>query len=255
VATADPIDPPKAVSGERLDRLYHGPLEEFTAARNALAKELGGEGEREAANWVKALRKPTRAAWLVNQLASRRRADVGRLLEHGEVLRAQQESLIGGSADSVQLREAARAERSSIDRLVKAAAGIGREHDVGAAILDRVAETLQAASSDPGVADAIKVGRLTREQRSTSLGLIGSAGSPPTSKPKRADDAAERRARSEAAKQRRAAERAATAAERRLARERAAVERAREELGEHRSRLSEAKRELAAAQRALKKIR
>ncbi len=56
------ISPPKGVPEEELDGLFHGPLEEFTPARNELAKSLRAEGEAEAADWVKGLRKPTRAA-------------------------------------------------------------------------------------------------------------------------------------------------------------------------------------------------
>ena len=68
-AQSSPIDPPAGVPAEELDRLFHGPLEEFTAGRNELAKSLRADGKGEAADWVKALKKPTRAAWLVNQLA------------------------------------------------------------------------------------------------------------------------------------------------------------------------------------------
>ena len=45
--------PPKAVPEKELDRLFHGPLEEFTPARNELAKSLRADGETEAADWVK----------------------------------------------------------------------------------------------------------------------------------------------------------------------------------------------------------
>ncbi len=56
---------------EELDRLYALPLNEFTAARDDVAKRLRGEGERELADEVKQLRKPPIAAWLVNQLGDR----------------------------------------------------------------------------------------------------------------------------------------------------------------------------------------
>src|SRR5260221_13482651 len=46
-----------------IDRLYQLPLDEFTPARNALAKGAGGEAAR-----VRALSKPPVAAWAVNQL-------------------------------------------------------------------------------------------------------------------------------------------------------------------------------------------
>ena len=50
-----------AGADDRIDELYQLPLEEFTPARNALAKELG-DGD------IKKLEKPNVAAWAVNQL-------------------------------------------------------------------------------------------------------------------------------------------------------------------------------------------
>ena len=167
--------PPKDVPEKKLDELFHGPLEEFTAARNELAKSLRSDGDAEAADWVKGLQKPSRAAWLVNQLAVRKPKDVRRLLEVGEELRAAQEEMLAGSADREKLREAAAGEREAIDSLLGTAEAIGREHGVGSQILDRVGETLQAATSDPEVAEAIEQGRLTREQRASGIGLVGAA--------------------------------------------------------------------------------
>jgi hypothetical protein len=66
------VDPPEGVPEAALAGLYHGPLEQFTPQRNALVKELRAGDERGAAAWVKALRRPTRAAWLVNQLSVRK---------------------------------------------------------------------------------------------------------------------------------------------------------------------------------------
>ena len=50
-----------------IDQLYQLPLDEFTAARNALAKSSGQAS-------LKALEKPTLAAWAVNQLYWHQRA-------------------------------------------------------------------------------------------------------------------------------------------------------------------------------------
>ena len=58
-----------ATVADEVDRLYELPLEEFTAARNELAKRLGDTS-------VKELKKPTVTAWTVNQLARTREVDV-----------------------------------------------------------------------------------------------------------------------------------------------------------------------------------
>ena len=47
--------------------LYALPLAEFTAARNEAAKRLMDAGDADAAKQVKALRKPSRAAWAINR--------------------------------------------------------------------------------------------------------------------------------------------------------------------------------------------
>jgi hypothetical protein len=57
------------VADAEAERLYGLPLDEFTAARDARARELRRDGEREKAAEVAALRKPVLAAWLVNMLA------------------------------------------------------------------------------------------------------------------------------------------------------------------------------------------
>lgn len=249
-----PLDPPKGVPDEALDRLFRGPLEEFTAERNALAKSLRSDGEANAAAWVEGLRKPTRGAWLVNQLSARKAEEVGSLLDVGGALRAAQEEMLAGSADRAKLREAARRERESIDSLLRTAEAIGREHGVGSQILTRVGETLQAASGDPEVAAAIERGRLIREQRAASVGLIGSAPAPPARTGKRDDAAAERRVRQQQAKRRQAAERKLAAAERKLERERAALVRAREKVEESERRVKAAELDANAARRAIDEV-
>lgn len=47
--------------------VYGGPLEEFVQRRDALAKKLRAAGRREDASAVKALRKPSRTAWVLNR--------------------------------------------------------------------------------------------------------------------------------------------------------------------------------------------
>lgn len=265
---------PKAVPEERIDALYHGPLEEFTGARNELARELRAGGKGDAADWVKALRKPTRAAWVVNQLRARRREDLADALERGAELRGLQEKLLAGKVDRERLREAARAEQRAIESLMRTAEAIAREHGAGPQILDRVAETLQAAASDPGVAEAIEQGRLEREARATSLGLVGPADSaakaPPRSKAAKGSEKAkagkretgraakaeraEREARREAGRRRRAAARALATAEKRIDRERGMVERLRGEVAERERRIADAEAEAERAREELKKL-
>jgi hypothetical protein len=272
VAT-DPANPPEGLKEQDLDELYHGPLADFTPRRNELAKRLRADGEREASDWVKGLRKPSQAAWIANQLAVRKPRDVERLLAVGEELRDLQKGLLEGSADQKRLRDAAGMEREAIEKLVKEASSIAAKEKAGGAAVDRVGETLQAAMVDAELAETLRLGRLTREQRASSLGLAGATGPAPKRAPsaKRAAAkqegkgrakggrstarAAEERARRELDKQRQAAERRLAAAERKVEKESAAAEKARETLIARQRSLTEAQRALTEAKRELKRVR
>lgn len=50
--------------------LYAGRLDDFTARRDALAKQMRAEGDRDRATSVKAIRKPSRSAWALNVATS-----------------------------------------------------------------------------------------------------------------------------------------------------------------------------------------
>jgi hypothetical protein len=248
--------PPKGVPEEDLDGLFHGPLEEFTSTRNELAKSLRSS-DAEAADWVKGLQKPTRAAWLANQLSARKPKDVGRLLEAGSELRAAQEEMLAGSADRDKLRAAASTEQQAIDSLLSTAEAIGRENGVGAQVLTKVEDTLRAASADPEVAEALEKGRLQREQRAAGIGaLLGAAPAkaPPRGRKKDERDAAERRARQQQAKRRKEAERKLATAEKKLEREQAKLERARDAVEDAEKALHDAELDAHAARRALDEI-
>jgi hypothetical protein len=250
------LEPPKGIPAKTLDELFHGPLEEFTAARNDLAKSLRSDGDAAAADWVKGLAKPSRAAWLVNQLSVRKADEVAELMSLGKKLRDAQEEMLAGSADRDKLREAARSEQRVVDSLVRAAEAIGQEHGVGAQVLTRVGETLQAAAGDPEVAEAIERGRLTREQRAASVGLIGTAAPPARATRKTGKDreAAERRARQQQAKHRKAAERKLAAAEKKLKTERGKLERAQAAVEDAERRVHDVELDAHAARRELDEL-
>ncbi len=251
MAKALATEPPSGVPEKKLDRLFRGPLEEFTATRNELAKSLRSEGKTEAADWVKGLQKPTRAAWIVNQVAGKNGKALHQLLRASAELRDAQDEMLAGSTNHRKLRESAQRERKAIESLTGTAEQIGGQNSVGEQILARVSETLQAAASDPEVAEAIERGRLTREQRAASIGLIGPA--TPARRTKKEEDREElsRRSRREQAKRRQAAERKLAALEKKLDRERGRLERAREAAEEAERRFHEAELDANAARRAL----
>jgi DNA repair exonuclease SbcCD ATPase subunit len=144
-----------------VDELFRLPRPEFIPARDRLAARFAAANERERAREVRALRRPTVAAWVVNQLAHRNRTALRRLLDAGQVLRrAHARVLRGGSADD--LRAAARRRQDALRELQRLAGPLLREGG-SAAHPDGVLATLEAASVDPEAAKAVTAGRLSRE--------------------------------------------------------------------------------------------
>ena len=203
---------------KKIDQLYTVPLDEFVDRRTELAGALRKEGEREAADEVKGLRKPTVPAWAVNQLARREKMRLRSLLTAGERLRKAHEKLLGGGSTE-GLQQARDDERAVIAELAGAAASLLTEagHPASEATLDRVRETLHAAAADQETGQRVRAGRLEREEAVTGFGF-GSPSPRPRAKAatqtKRDESAREKRAREQkgerekkARKKRRAEER------------------------------------------------
>jgi hypothetical protein len=148
----------------RIDELYGLPPEAFTAARTKLVKELKEAGDKEGAATAQAQRKPTVAAWAVNQLSRSAAREVEELLAVGRDLReAQKKALSGGGARGLQ--EAGARRRQLVDRLVQSA-GLILDQGGSAptrAHLDEVANSLMAATVDDEAAEAVRRGRLEKE--------------------------------------------------------------------------------------------
>ncbi len=146
---------------DEADELYGLDPTDFVAARNDLAKRLRKEGNKARATEVTKLKRPSPAAWAVNQLARRHRDDLGELVRLGEQLQSAQEGALGGG-EPADLRRAGRARRDAVSRLAGMAEAILGERGGGAAThAGEVAATLEAASLDEGAGAAVLAGRLT----------------------------------------------------------------------------------------------
>lgn len=204
--------------------LYAGQPEDFTATRNARAKEIE---DRALAAEVRALRKPSVAAWVVNVFAQERAAQLGEALTLAAELREAQEDL-----DAAALAKLSRERRALTRRLAETAADLAgsRGERVTAATRDAVEQTISAAFFDPDAAAAVASGRLVRalEPSSSTEDIRDAvAGTPPTLRPQPAPPADElqaRRKRRDAERQVAAAEKDVAAAERALAKEDEAVQ-------------------------------
>lgn len=156
---------------EEIDRLYGKPLDEFTAARDALARKFRDAGDKAGADAVKALRKPTVSAWAINQIARKERMKVRSLLVAGEKLRkAHGDVLSGGQPAAVA--EATEAERNAITHLVSSAERVLSEagHSASQSTLDRIATTLRAAAVEDERRDLLERGRLQHDLDPTGFG-------------------------------------------------------------------------------------
>ena len=157
---------------EAVEDLYGLPLTEFTKARDALARATAKEGNKEEAATIKALKKPSVAAWALNQLTRRHPDDVEQLLEAGARLRRAQTSALEGG-DPAELREAGRGEAAHVDTLAGLARAILAEAGRGAsdAQQDKLVATLRAAAVDPVGGEQLRRGVLTGELSPAGFGF------------------------------------------------------------------------------------
>jgi hypothetical protein len=157
----DPID-------ERIEGLYAGELDRFTPDRDALAKELTTDGDKEGGKRVKALRKPVVSAWALNVLAHEDPEAIGELLELGGRLRdAQRRAISGGDVEP--LREATDERRRLVSELAgKATAILERSGSASSANGDAVVTTLEAAAADEEAGGLLRSGRLVKPLRPPS---------------------------------------------------------------------------------------
>jgi len=180
------------------DDLYGLPLDRFVTERAALAKALRAEGRREEAAEVAGMRRPSMAAWAVNQVVRTQRRAVQALLDAGDALREAQAQLLAGSGDGRVLRAAGERERAAVEQLVDGARGLltSQGLTLSGAVIDRVADTLHAAALDEDAREQVRAGRLEREQRHVGLGLGESVGGAPATAPPRASKSKPRATRS-----------------------------------------------------------
>ena len=256
MADSDPTAIPEGVPAEPVDRLYGLPLDEFTPARDALAKELRSGGDRAGATWIKGLRKPSAAAWLVNQLARTQRSDAERLINAGEQLHDAQQRVLAGQSSSGELARAGVEQSEAIRGLMARAPGMldSRGHSPTDATLEKAEQTLRAVPLDERARLEFAAGRLTREHRATGFGLLDADGaaaagaSAVTAAPaKTRREAAPKPAEAKPAPGKAAQEKQRRAEQR--ARAKQALKDARAALAARRRAVSEAKRELSQARR------
>jgi hypothetical protein len=145
--------------------LYGSDPEEFTERRTALASQARAAGDRAAAKEIAGLRKPTRSAWMINQLV---RADPGvadRLAGLGDELRAAAAAL-----DGAKIRELSQERRKLVDTLIRRTLQQAGEQSPSAALREDLTATFGAALADPQVARDLADGTLVRAAHHADFG-------------------------------------------------------------------------------------
>lgn len=137
--------------------LYTGSPTEFITARNARAADTDDPA---LAARIRALKKPSVAAWVVNVFAHERSSQLGEALLLAEELREAQADL-----DARALAQLGRDRRALTNRLAADAAELAeaRGQRITASTREAVQQTISAAFFDPTAAAAVASARLVRE--------------------------------------------------------------------------------------------
>jgi len=243
---------------EVADELYALPLDRFTPERDARAK--AAKGDRDLVAALKALRKPSLAAWVVNLLVRRESGQVEQVLAIGAALREAQEGM-----DGAELRALTKQRRQLTSAVTARARALAADEGVRVtqSVADEVEGTLTAGLVDPEAARAVRSGLLVRTLKTTGVDVVDVAAAvalpdalgfeasptsaatpaPPELHVVPGDDGARRREEAEEALAE--AEQAAGEAEQELGTARAAVEKLRARSLQLQSEIDELRRRLA----------
>lgn len=246
---------------EAIDELYGASPDEFVATRARIAKKVRDAGDEESAQTIAKLRKPTAAAWVLNQLSRRHRRDVDLLLDAGHRLReAQAGALAGGEGSGFEA--ARKAELEARRRLRGKAEQIAQERGrTSTAVLGQVEESLRAAAISEDGRELLARGRFVEPIRAEGFDVVSRIAA--TAEPRRATPRAkaqdERREAEAALEQTRSklreAETAAREAERNADRLEADSVRARTSAAEARAEAERAATDVEAAEERVRELR
>ncbi len=237
----------------QIDELYKLPLDEFTKARNELARTLAGDQKKEVASLVK----PSLPMWVVNQLYWDNAPAYKALVDASEKLRAAHRSALTGRP--VDTRKADDLHKTTLEKAFAQAVSAAQKHGVRLtdAAREAVRRTLAALPTDE------PAGRITREPPPAGFSLFtgikprpaepekkrAGQGKKPeavAAKPSAAELKRQKVAEKQAERMQKAAERNARQAEEKARKEREKrereIEKAEEALREAERRLAELKR-------------
>jgi hypothetical protein len=232
------------------DELYGADLDAFVDERKRLARVLKESGDDAAADQVAKLKKPTVAAWALNQLTRQRRRDVDLLLDAGHRLRQAQEGVVGG-ADRTSFEQAQKTQRDALRRLTQQASEL--VGGASAAVRAQISGTLRAAAVSEEGRELLARGRFTVPLESEGFDVFGALPPPSAAAPRKQAPAKKASDELRKAKARvRDLERAVHEAERRAAKLKAESEEAEAGAASVRAELAAAQKDVKQAERRAK---
>jgi hypothetical protein len=155
---------------EAIAELYAADPDAFTERRGVLAAQARAAGAAPVAKTIAGLRRPTRSAWIINQLVRDDPSVPVQLAALGDELRAAEAAL-----DGTKIRELSLARRQLIDALVRRALAGSGQSSPPAALREEVTATFGAALADPQVAEQLTAGTLLRAERRAGFGSGGAS--------------------------------------------------------------------------------
>ncbi|UPW11783.1 hypothetical protein M1C59_13445 [Gordonia terrae] len=155
---------------EVVDELYGLAPDAFVKRRNELAREAKADGDRELAGRIDKLRRPTQAAWAINQWVRAHPDDSALIAElASELTVAQRRSAV----DKMRALSRRRQEliNSSVTAVARAAAD--RRVRLADSAIREVTQTLRAAVADRDVLEQVVRGNLTASAEYSGFGPAG----------------------------------------------------------------------------------
>jgi hypothetical protein len=152
--------------------VYRGPLEGFVSRRDALVKQLRTEKRREDADRVKLLRKPSRMAWVLDNIIDEDPASIAQLT-----------AAIRDAQRGTDLRTAVETVRAAVRAVAAAGArvAIRAEQPIEA---NTIATAVNAVIGDAGAFEALRAGQLVEVPEGGGLEMLAIVGvSAPTTPP------------------------------------------------------------------------
>ncbi|MCW2527688.1 MAG: hypothetical protein JWM76_2548 [Pseudonocardiales bacterium] len=151
---------------DAITTLYRTEFDDFVSQRSALVAQARKAGDRNSAQAIAKLKKPTRSAWIINHFVHADPEVPIRLADLANRLRAAERAL-----DGAQMRSLTTEKNRLLAELTRAAFVSAEQLNPTASVAEEVTSTLAAALADPAVAESLSEGTLLRSASWSGFGV------------------------------------------------------------------------------------